>query len=271
MNSFEELFLLLVIAHLVADFPLQNNWLVAYKNKSRLGILIHSAIVAGVAGAFLFPNIKNLWLMVIIIGISHFLIDNWKIEAERDRWLRPGRQMGYFLLDQLLHLVVLLSISWASVAYLQWRGINLVISQPLLASGELVLLGIVIWFVFGQAVLNQLIISVMLGEMRGPFFSNLERFGGMALRLMVLAISFYYLWVGLGLIVLVMVVLFFFKPSDSEPYKVQRLGGNVGKFAGRLCNDLYGQQRKLLGVVLNLLFGAIGGVLIYAIYPLMKM
>jgi hypothetical protein len=265
MTVFGELFLVLLLAHLIADFPLQNNWLINLKRKSWQGIVLHSLIVVVITGMLTFPWLKELWPALLVIGLGHFIVDAWKIRVEQARWLKPGSQTGYFLADQLFHGLVLLLVSWGAFSYLSFRGLDLSRYWLSLAPAEVISLIIITWIIFGQAILNQYIINMMLGEARSPFFTNLERYGGMALRGVLGVITFYYLWVGVGLIALVMLVLVLFKPSKTEPYKVQRLG-SLGGFARGIYNDLYGGQRQLLGVALNVLSGSVGGVLLHSVF-----
>jgi hypothetical protein len=261
--TFLELFLIFLLAHLIADFPLQTNWIINWKRKSWPGVLLHSIIVVIVTGAFIFPWLKEMWPILLGIGVGHFVIDRWKIQVEQTRWLRPLGQAGYFLADQLLHVAVLLVAAWTALASLNLQGTELNQGGLHLSQGEAASLVIIAWFIFGQSVFNQYIINAMLGEVRAPFFTNLERYGGMALRGVLMAGTYYYLWLGVSLIALVALVLLTFKPSKREPYKVERLG-TLGGFTRRIHNDLYGGQRRLLGILLNVLFGSLGGVLLHS-------
>jgi hypothetical protein len=108
------LFACLLLAHIVADFYLQPySWImdkVKYKIKS-LGLLKHMAVhtlltsVALYVGGVALSGQFALALLVIIL--THYLIDVWKTYM--------GFTTKYFLLDQLSHLLVLISVSvWLS-------------------------------------------------------------------------------------------------------------------------------------------------------------
>jgi hypothetical protein len=94
------IFFTLLLAHLIADFPLQTNWIYAMKLKSSKGIAIHVFIHLFVT-ALLIREPLTLLPLFVILAVTHFLIDWLKLRYPTDRQV-PG-----FLLDQLLHLTVL--------------------------------------------------------------------------------------------------------------------------------------------------------------------
>jgi uncharacterized membrane protein (UPF0136 family) len=120
-----KLFLLLLLAHYVADFYLQkHDWIMCkVKNKYRSPglfkhILVHLVLTSAallLAGAsFGFPFVI---VLLIIIG-SHYLIDIWKTYQ--------SFELRFFLADQLAHLAVLVAVSlWASGVSLDAIVINL--------------------------------------------------------------------------------------------------------------------------------------------------
>lgn len=129
----------LVLAHLVADFVLQNDWIAM--NKARAGRLgaaalgahgLHVALcLVPVAFAFGLPGVA----FVAVVAISHMAVDYWKVgatgraeraalEAARRRQEGPGDAPGsglgnawtpwpglLFLADQALHLGITV-IAW---------------------------------------------------------------------------------------------------------------------------------------------------------------
>lgn len=90
----------MLAAHLLTDFALQpNSWVEGrnahhYKSKH-----IYYHITVTMLMACLFDGFTN-WIVPVIIGISHFSIDLWKS-------YRP-QKMLYFVLDQSLHILVIL-------------------------------------------------------------------------------------------------------------------------------------------------------------------
>jgi len=91
-----ETFLALLAAHLVADFPLQPDWMIKRKrNPAVLGL--HAAVVALTAivalGAWPAP-------LLLILLVTHLAMDAIKVYALKDT-------IQAFILDQLVHLLVI--------------------------------------------------------------------------------------------------------------------------------------------------------------------
>lgn len=128
----------LTLAHLVADFVIQTNGIVAAKTstggRAWRGVLAHGAGVAvcliPVAVAF---EARGLWVLAVIVA-SHVLIDRAKVvatrraetraladAARRHEGMAPAQGLGrawtplpaaYFALDQIAHLAVIF-LAWA--------------------------------------------------------------------------------------------------------------------------------------------------------------
>ncbi|HTD97914.1 MAG TPA: DUF3307 domain-containing protein [Mucilaginibacter sp.] len=103
------LLLRLVIAHLLTDFVLQPTSWVNHKkrNKHRSGKLYLHVLIAGIT-AYLFSGLWDNWWLPLVIMISHLFIDLWKLN-------RP-ENIIYFLVDQLMHLLVILVV-WTCLSY----------------------------------------------------------------------------------------------------------------------------------------------------------
>lgn len=104
------LFLLLFAGHIVADFYLQPQaWIMCkVENKQRsLGLLKHMGVHTGITSVILFSYFASFTLPILlgllIIIVSHYLIDIWKTHM--------GFTTKYFLIDQVSHVVVLLAVS----------------------------------------------------------------------------------------------------------------------------------------------------------------
>ncbi len=97
----------LIIAHLISDFLLQPKKLVDWKIKSKWGTLTHVLIHAVIGFAVLSPFIINGYtqLVYVVLGVNfmHFWIDEAKINyaLTHDGKAKP------FIIDQLLHIIVL--------------------------------------------------------------------------------------------------------------------------------------------------------------------
>ncbi len=97
------LFWRLVLAHVAADFALQTDAVFRVKKRFSWGVLLHGAIFALTSILALSPYLGSfsLWVGVIFLWLFHVAVDKAKLalgaSQQRDH-------LGYFLLDQLLHL-----------------------------------------------------------------------------------------------------------------------------------------------------------------------
>jgi hypothetical protein len=106
------LFWYLYLAHLLADYPLQTDGMMRVKDRwwgRALHVGVHIAVLLLVVG----PSRRALWPFLLALSAVHFVLDSGK------RWLarlRPQWVVGPYLLDQLLHLgVILLVVAWIRV------------------------------------------------------------------------------------------------------------------------------------------------------------
>jgi hypothetical protein len=104
------IFYQLLLAHLIADFPLQFNELFKLKVKSKWGIVLHCVIVGVIAGLFLFPYIfaPQMWLAIIVLTVSHFIIDYVRIDFSSKT---QSDNLWMFLLDQFCHIAIVWLVS----------------------------------------------------------------------------------------------------------------------------------------------------------------
>ncbi len=99
------IFIKWLCAHLLGDFPLQSRAMVLHKRKYKarsgylyLHVCIHAALI------YVFTGWWDNWILPLAVALSHFLIDWWKL-YRKDTLL-------YFILDQLLHVAVLVILWW---------------------------------------------------------------------------------------------------------------------------------------------------------------
>ncbi len=103
-----DLFVTLLLGHLIADFPLQMNWLFRLKTRHWTGVLLHAAI-HGLVTAILLQNPLIHWPMLVTLWVIHFTIDWLKLQVDF-KLQTPG-----FILDQIVHALVLLLLArWPS-------------------------------------------------------------------------------------------------------------------------------------------------------------
>lgn len=104
----------LIFSHLLTDFVLQPTSWVEDRNRKHLAsgrLYAHSLVTAGLAYILIG---WQYWVVALVILVSHFFIDGWKS-------YRPQR-IAYFLIDQLLHLLVIFGC-WI-VLFDQWSFIG---------------------------------------------------------------------------------------------------------------------------------------------------
>ena len=109
-----DLFLCLLLAHLVADFGLQTSASCKSKVENHWRS-VHQYLHAGIVFAlsWLVSFDLRFWWGALIIGILHLCIDVWKSYQKED--------VVWFSLDQLLHLLVLSGVAMIWSAMYEWH------------------------------------------------------------------------------------------------------------------------------------------------------
>jgi hypothetical protein len=97
------LFWLLILAHFIADFPLQSDKVYALKAKNKWGLLPHIfiSVITNVLVGFPFLRFENFWFTIIFLAFTHYSLDWLKIILTKN-YLSDS--MFTFLLDQALHI-----------------------------------------------------------------------------------------------------------------------------------------------------------------------
>ena len=111
----------LILAHLITDFILQPTKWIKSRNKKHFSsgyLYIHGLTTALVALLFIG---YTYWIVVLVILVTHILIDGWKS-------YRP-ENTKYFLIDQALHLAVILGCWYFTFLHPEdirsaWQQIN---------------------------------------------------------------------------------------------------------------------------------------------------
>jgi hypothetical protein len=99
------LFLRLVLAHFLADFPLQPDTIYRLKTKNLWGQTLHATIFVACSIALGWPFLKTgaIWILFLFLGASHFVIDCLKVRYVD----KGGDKLWSFLVDQFLHLALI--------------------------------------------------------------------------------------------------------------------------------------------------------------------
>jgi hypothetical protein len=108
-----ELFLCLLLAHLIADFFLQTSESCNSKRekKWRSGChYLHSAIVFVLLWLVSFR--LEFWWCALAIAVTHLAIDMWKSYRED--------KVKWFVVDQLLHIAILALVAWLWCKFNEW-------------------------------------------------------------------------------------------------------------------------------------------------------
>jgi hypothetical protein len=102
-----------IFAHLLGDFIFQTRAMVRHKQrlKARSWVLYLHCAIHGIL-VYLFTPTWQLWTVPLLVICSHFIIDLWKLS-------RP-EGVVYFIIDQALHLLVLLALWGVFVAPANW-------------------------------------------------------------------------------------------------------------------------------------------------------
>lgn len=109
-----ETFLILTLAHLMADFALQTDKICQDKAEKKWWSVyhyVHAAVVFGLSWLVLWK--LEFWWCALIIGVTHLGIDIWKSYHEEN--------VAWFVLDQLTHLAVLAGVSCLLCQTFSWE------------------------------------------------------------------------------------------------------------------------------------------------------
>ena len=107
----------LLVAHIIADFPLQPASLCNMKQskgwKRFSGLFLHSLIHATVTYILIW-NFKE-WIIPAVIFASHFILDWIKVMLNKKSKDNPGKERNIFIIDQLLHLLII-AVLWIIIS-----------------------------------------------------------------------------------------------------------------------------------------------------------
>jgi len=106
-----------IFAHLLGDFILQSRAMVRHKQrlKARSWMLYLHCAIHGILVYLLSPG-WSLWQPAILVMVTHFVIDLWKL------YQKDG--IVYFIIDQFLHVLVLFILWCVFVAPAGWFSYN---------------------------------------------------------------------------------------------------------------------------------------------------
>jgi len=120
-----ELFIKLLLAHILGDFIFQTDKLVKKKEKHKLASLhlyVHAAVHGLLTLAFLSHEHGRYWYLAIIIAIAHLTIDALKLY-----FTTKHNKAKLFFIDQLAHVVLLFGVTvlvYHELVYLTTSWVN---------------------------------------------------------------------------------------------------------------------------------------------------
>jgi len=105
------LFHRLLLAHIIADFPMQTNQIFKVKMNTEWGVLIHTLIVLIFSIFFAFPYLEDpkVIIILLVIFLSHTVIDKLKMEYSKKT---KNQSIRILLLDQFLHISIIAALSF---------------------------------------------------------------------------------------------------------------------------------------------------------------
>lgn len=96
----------LILAHLIGDFFLQpKGWILGKEARKLKSPQLYLHVLLHVALLFILLWDFSLWPLILIIGVSHFLIDALKLLFQNKK-----NKRYLFFIDQLLHFLVLIGV-----------------------------------------------------------------------------------------------------------------------------------------------------------------
>jgi hypothetical protein len=100
------LFYRLLLAHIIADFPLQTDQIFKVKTNTEWGVLVHTLIVLIFSIFFAFPYLEDpkVIIILLVIFLSHTVIDKLKMEYSKKT---KNQSIRILLLDQALHIAII--------------------------------------------------------------------------------------------------------------------------------------------------------------------
>ena len=98
--------LILYVANLILDYPLQGTFLAEFKAKNNYILFVHCAIWSFGLSVVLMPLGLFAWWKVAMLLIGHIAIDYWKCRGLYKKWNIKDWTSLY--IDQALHVVQVL-------------------------------------------------------------------------------------------------------------------------------------------------------------------
>ena len=196
----------IILAHLLTDFVLQpGSWIESRKQRhfASIHLYLHGLVTALVALLFLG---YSYWLVVLVIFITHILIDGWKS-------YQPA-ETKYFLIDQALHLLVIL-VCWY-FSFLHWEDLTAAWEE--LTTKKMIVLVTAFVFLTTPS-------AIMIGQFTKkwrdqipdePTLGNAGKWIGILERILILSLVLHNQYGAIGLLIAAKGLLRFSEPNRAE-------------------------------------------------------
>ena len=101
----------LYLTHFLGDYAFQPSKLVAFKQRSLWGILLHTSIhlitLLIVLAPFLY--LTKVWVAIAVIYVTHNIMDQTKVTLDK---AHPKKQTFFYFFDQVFHWSVILGMAY---------------------------------------------------------------------------------------------------------------------------------------------------------------
>jgi Protein of unknown function (DUF3307) len=206
-------FIKLVLSHLLTDFILQpKSWVEdrQIKHFSSGKLYLHGLVTALLAWIMMGAQY---WLTALIILVTHTLIDGWKSYRTRT--------VLYFLLDQLLHLLVIAVCCW--VLFIKWTDVQTAWQQLNATAAT--------WKIITAFVFVTTPAGILIGQLTQQWrdkitgaesLANAGKWIGIAERIIILIFVFYSQFSAIGLLVAAKGIIRF-NEKDRQESKTEYL------------------------------------------------
>ncbi|MBN2357677.1 DUF3307 domain-containing protein [candidate division KSB1 bacterium] len=101
-----DFFQILLLAHIIGDFPLQTDAIYRLKQKSYWGVILHVAVctIVNIIMLFQFLTSYATWIAILFLALFHFALDRTKILLTV---FKAKDGLRYFFIDQAFHILSL--------------------------------------------------------------------------------------------------------------------------------------------------------------------
>ncbi|PIZ71371.1 hypothetical protein COY07_05010 [Candidatus Peregrinibacteria bacterium CG_4_10_14_0_2_um_filter_43_11] len=113
----------LIVAHFLADYPLQSAGIVRRKESHFSGVVFHTFIHFLVSAILLYPfwERPQVWVGLVIIFATHTLSDTLKIRANNKK---STNKLTSYILDQIVHLAVITFVAFYCISSVSFEPVG---------------------------------------------------------------------------------------------------------------------------------------------------